>query len=104
MRLMLVTETFPPEVNGVARTLGRWVEAFRGRGHEVCVVRPRQPGESPAEERVHGLSLPFYQQVRFGVAGLLKMRHLLTKHAPDLIHIATEGPLGWSALMAAKWQ
>jgi hypothetical protein len=41
LRLLLVTETFPPEVNGVARTLGRWVAAFRERGHAVSVVRPR---------------------------------------------------------------
>lgn len=103
MRLMLVTETFPPEVNGVARTLGRWVESFRGRGHDVCVVRPRRRGEPPAEERVHGLSLPFYRQVRLGVAGPLKMRRLLRRHRPDLVHVATEGPLGFSALIAAGW-
>jgi glycosyltransferase involved in cell wall biosynthesis len=100
---VLVTETYPPEVNGVARTLGRWVEAFRSRGHAVRVVRPRQPGETPAEDRIHGVALPFYQQVRFGVAGPLKMGQLLQRLAPDLIHVATEGPLGWSALMAASW-
>jgi glycosyltransferase involved in cell wall biosynthesis len=103
MRLVLVTETLPPEVNGVARTLGRWVEAFHSRGHEVRVIRPRQHGESAGEDRVHGVSLPFYQQVRFGVAGPLKLGNLLQRLNPDLIHIATEGPLGWSALMAAGW-
>jgi glycosyltransferase involved in cell wall biosynthesis len=103
LRLVLVTETFPPEVNGVARTLGRWVEAFRARGHSVRVIRPRQPGESPASDRVHGFPLPFYQQVRVGVAGPLRLGHLLSKPRPDLVHIATEGPLGWSALLAANW-
>src|SRR5215203_6094439 len=103
MRLVLVTETFTPEVNGVARTLGRWVEAFRARGHHVEVIHPRRPGESASAERVHGLALPFYQQVRFGIAGPPKMAQLLQKLTPDLIHIATEGPLGWSALMAANW-
>jgi glycosyltransferase involved in cell wall biosynthesis len=66
-------------------------------------VRPRQPGETPAQDRIHGMALPFYQQVRFGVAGPLKMVQLLQRLAPDLIHVATEGPLGWSALMAANW-
>jgi glycosyltransferase involved in cell wall biosynthesis len=103
MRLALVTETFPPEVNGVARTLGRWVESFRGRGHDVRVIRPRQPGEAAAEDRVHGVSLPFYQQVRFGVASPAKAYSLFQRLRPDLIHVATEGPLGWSALMAANW-
>src|SRR5262249_39724050 len=102
-RLVLVTETFPPEVNGVARTLGRWVEAFRGRGHDVRVIRPRQPGESARIDRVHGFALPFYQQVRVGVAGPLRLRQLLHPAVPDLVHIATEGPLGWSALVAASW-
>src|SRR5207244_939960 len=103
LRLVLVTETFPPEVNGVARTLGRWVEAFRGRGHGVGVIRPRQPGESPAVDRVHGFALPFYKQVRVSVAGPLRLRRLLRRLKPDLVHIATEGPLGWSALLAARW-
>jgi glycosyltransferase involved in cell wall biosynthesis len=102
LRLALVTETFPPEVNGVARTLGRWVEAFRARGHDVHVVRPRQPGEGPAADLVHGMPLPFYPEVRLGIAGPLRLRTLLRRRAPDLVHIATEGPLGWSALVAAR--
>jgi glycosyltransferase involved in cell wall biosynthesis len=103
LHLVLVTETFPPEVNGVARTLGRWVEAFRARGHRVSVIRPRQPGEQSAADRVHGLALPFYQQVRVGVSGPVRLRQVLGRLAPDLIHIATEGPLGCSALLAGNW-
>jgi glycosyltransferase involved in cell wall biosynthesis len=101
LRLVLVTETFPPEVNGVARTLGRWVDVFRERGHAVCVIRPRQKRERPGRLLVYGMPLPFYRQVRIGVASPLHVRRLLAGLAPDLIHIATEGPLGWSALLAA---
>ncbi|HZY86673.1 MAG TPA: glycosyltransferase family 1 protein, partial [Gemmataceae bacterium] len=101
LRLTLVTETFPPEVNGVARTLGRWVEAFRARGHCVAVVRPRQRGQPPAPGQVHGLPLPFYPGLRFGVAGPPRLRRLFAERAPDLIHVATEGPLGWATLLAA---
>lgn len=104
LRLMLVTETFPPEVNGVARTLGRWVETFRTRGHRVCVVRPRQPGESKELERVYGMALPFYRQVRLGVAAPGRLIRLLSKHEPDVVHIATEGPLGLSALLGCLWR
>ncbi len=103
LRLVLVTETFPPEVNGVARTLGRWVDAFRARGHLVRVIHPRRPGEQPGDEIVYGMSLPFYPQVRFGIAGPGRLRQLFLRLAPDLVHIATEGPLGFSALMAARW-
>jgi glycosyltransferase involved in cell wall biosynthesis len=103
LRLVLVTETFPPEVNGVARTLGRWVDAFRARGHVVRVIHPRRPGERPDVDRVHGMSLPFYREVRFGIAGPGRLRRMLLRLAPDLVHIATEGPLGFSALTAARW-
>lgn len=100
MKLLLVTETFPPEVNGVARTLGRWVDTFRERGHEVAVVRPRQPGEAKELELVYGMALPFYRQVRLGVAAPLRLDRILRKHEPDVVHIATEGPLGLSALLS----
>ncbi len=101
LRLTLVTETFPPEVNGVARTLGRWVEAFRARGHLVRVIRPRRPADAPARGCVHGVPLPFYPQVRVGVASPLRLRGILLQTAPDLIHVATEGPLGVATLVAA---
>jgi glycosyltransferase involved in cell wall biosynthesis len=102
LRLTLVTETFPPEVNGVARTLGRWVEAFRARGHCVDVIRPRQPNEPAPAGRVYGMALPFYPQVRIGVVGPRRLRALLRARAADLVHIATEGPLGWAALLGGR--
>lgn len=101
LRLTLVTETFPPEVNGVARTLGRWAEAFRARGHSVRIVRPRQAGEPRRPGLVRGLPLPFYPKVRVGLAGPQRAARLLLRTAPDLVHVATEGPLGWSAVTAA---
>lgn len=45
LRVAVVTETFPPEVNGVARTVGLMVDALRRRGHRVQVVRPRQKSD-----------------------------------------------------------
>jgi glycosyltransferase involved in cell wall biosynthesis len=101
---MLVTETYPPEVNGVARTLGRWVETFEKRGHIVTVVRPRHPGEPKQLEYVYGMALPFYRQVRLGVTGPLRFLRILDKHGPDVVHIATEGPLGLSALLSCLWR
>jgi glycosyltransferase involved in cell wall biosynthesis len=101
LRLTLVTETYPPEVNGVARTLKRWVATFRERGHHVHVIRPRQRHDNPSPDHVHGLPLPLYPQMRFGVASPVRLRNILRRHAPDLVHIATEGPLGLAALLAA---
>ena len=48
LRIALVTETFPPEVNGVAMTVGRMLEGLLERGHQVQLVRPRQhSGDHP---------------------------------------------------------
>ena len=101
MALTLVTETFHPEINGVARTLSRWVETFRQRGHDVQVIRPRQPGEVSAPDLVAGLPLPCYREVRLGLATPGRLSRFLTRFGPDLVHVATEGPLGFSALLAA---
>ena len=72
--LALVTETYPPEVNGVAATLSMVVDGLRRRHHDLQLVRPRQPADEPAarDERFHevltgGLPIPRYSQMRMGV-------------------------------------
>ena len=109
MRIAMVTETYPPEVNGVARTIGLMAEGLQRRGHSIELVRPRQNGhdhalkeESFSEILVQGIPIPRYTQLRMGLPsrGVLKRRW--TQDRPDIVHIATEGPLGWSALAAAR--
>jgi hypothetical protein len=51
LHITLITETFPPEINGVANTLGRLCEGLRARGHQVELVRPRQVSTRPAQRR-----------------------------------------------------
>jgi glycosyltransferase involved in cell wall biosynthesis len=102
VRLTLITETFPPEVNGVARTLGHWEEAFRARGHVVRVIRPRQPDQPDSSLLVRGMPLPFYREVRLGLATPGHLGRLLLADPPDLVHIATEGPLGLAGLIACR--
>lgn len=110
MKIALVTETYPPEVNGVAMTLSRLVGGLRARGHVVQVVRPRQPGEragaegrsTPDQERVPGLAIPFYRSLRFGFPVAGRLRRCWRSLRPDLVHVATEGPLGLAALSAAQ--
>lgn len=101
LRLTLVTETFPPEVNGVARTLGRWVDTFRQRGHAVQVIRPRRSADDPSEPYVQAVPLPFYPGVQFGIINPVRLRGMMERSSPDLVHIATEGPLGVAAHVAA---
>lgn len=109
MKITFVTETYPPEINGVALTVLSLVQHCRKLGHPIEVVRPTQTGDlQKAPERlivellVPGAQLPFYAGLRFG----LPAKRLLLKHwqkvRPQAVYVATEGPLGWSAVSAAK--
>ncbi|MNM64638.1 GDP-mannose-dependent alpha-mannosyltransferase [compost metagenome] len=107
LRITLVSETFPPEINGVANTLGRLSEGLRQRGHEVEVVRPRQAGETPGEHDQHlllcrGWALPGYPGLQWGEVSMHKLLRRWRRQRPDVLYIATEGPLGLSALRAAR--
>ena len=105
----MVTETYPPEVNGVARTVGLMAEGLRDRGHSIQLVRPRQNGHDVAAsgEDFHellkpGLPIPRYTQLKMGMPAKGSLLEAWAERRPDLVHIATEGPLGWSALAAAR--
>jgi glycosyltransferase involved in cell wall biosynthesis len=109
LRLAVVTETWPPEVNGVALTLSRLVQGLCERNHEVQLVRPRQvTGEHGAqdpgfeEKLMRGMPIPRYPQLKLGLPGRKALMASWALQRPDLVHIATEGPLGWSALKAAR--
>ncbi|WDI84347.1 glycosyltransferase family 1 protein [Xanthomonas campestris pv. campestris] len=104
MRYAIVTETYPPEVNGVALTVHGLETGLRARGHQVDVVRPRQAADStPADTvLVRGASLPRYPGLKFGLPATRRLtRHWATTQ-PDAIYVSTEGPLGWSAMRAAR--
>src|SRR5258708_12620582 len=75
LQVAVVTETYPPEVNGVARTVGLMVEALLQRGHEVRLIRPRQGGERapssaqvPRERLVARFAIPLYLHPHIGLA------------------------------------
>lgn len=108
LKLSLVTETFPPEINGVAMTLGRLVDGLHQRRIEVTVVAPARPNRPPGPQETHllhtvpGIPIPRYPELRFGLPAHRSLRRLWTEHPPDCIHVATEGPLGWSALRVAR--
>ena len=107
LRIACVTETYPPEVNGVAMTVARLVQGLRARHHCVRVVRPRQPVDaatSPVDGDflVRGVPIPRYEGLKMGLPCTGKLIKLWKRERPDVVHIATEGPLGRSALLAAK--
>ncbi|WP_310387809.1 glycosyltransferase family 1 protein [Roseateles sp.] len=108
LRIAFVTETYPPEVNGVAMTIARIVDGLHARNHDVQLIRPRQDASDAAETSVRfhevlmrGLPIPRYPNLRMGLPSKRALVQLWSLHRPDVVHIATEGALGWSALQAA---
>ncbi len=108
MKITIVTETFPPEINGVAMTFGVMARELGRRGHLVTVIRPRRddlPAATTHPEYrqvpVPGLPIPGYAQLRFGLPAWGRLRKMWRLDRPDIVHVATEGPLGTSAMSAA---
>ena len=105
MRYGIVTETYPPEVNGVALTVEGLEHGLRERGHTVELVRPRQHGDHDILADtllLRGAALPRYPGLKFGLPATRRLRNRWQFSRPDAIYVATEGPLGWSALRAAR--
>ena len=109
IKISVVTETYPPDVNGVAHTLSKIVDGLVDRGHAITLIRPRHSkDETPhqnqgfQEKLVKGLPIPFYKHLKMGLPSKRELIRLWSFDRPDIVHIATEGPLGWSALQAAK--
>jgi len=109
--ICLVTETFPPEINGVANTLANLCRELRMTGHQLTIVRPFYRGESrqgdtslegECHHRVRGWPLPGYPELRFGWPSRRRLRAAWKKHRPEAVYIATQGPLGWIALGLAR--
>jgi glycosyltransferase involved in cell wall biosynthesis len=109
VKITIVTETFPPEINGVAMTFGHLARELGQQGHEVTVCRPRRddlltstvhPGYS--EMLVSGVPIPGYPLLRLGLPAGRNFRRRWRHNRPDLVHVVTEGPLGASAVTAAR--
>ncbi|MFT4171262.1 MAG: glycosyltransferase family 1 protein [Rhodocyclaceae bacterium] len=109
LRVAVVTETYPPEVNGVAMTTGRLVEELQRLGHSVQLIRPRQhENDAPAEEQsfeemlATGLPIPRYNHLKMGLPARRALMRAWSVRRPDIVQVVTEGPLGWSAVAAAR--
>lgn len=109
LRVALVTETYPPEINGVAHTLERLTNGLIERNHSMQVIRPRQGRDDlpKRHERLEellrpGAPIPGYKGLRFGLPARGALLRNWRQRRPDIVYIATEGPLGQSALAAAR--
>jgi UDP-2,3-diacylglucosamine pyrophosphatase LpxH/glycosyltransferase involved in cell wall biosynthesis len=101
MRIDIVTDTFAPDVNGVAMTLGRLCDGLRRKGHLVHVFRTGEVG-GRGETVAASVPLPGYKEVRVGLPGPFKLRKRWLKRRPDAVYVATESPLGNSAIKTAN--
>lgn len=88
MRIMIVTDAWVPQVNGVVRTLMNTKAQLLSLGHEVSIITPDQFKTFPC---------PTYPEIQLAWRPAAKMQSLIEQFNPDCLHIATEGPLGWAA-------
>ncbi len=102
MKITFVTDTYSPQANGVATTLERLVNGLRERGHDVDVVRPAVLACDEEGLEVPSFGLPGYREVRFGFPMKQALQARWDRSCPDVIYVATETPLGASAISAAR--
>lgn len=109
MRICLVSETWSPDINGVAHTLDQLSKELGMRGVALQLIRPRPASRvvsraegMEAELRVRGVGLPGYRDVRIGLPATKAIQRFWQQQRPTVVYLATQGPLGWSALRAAE--
>ncbi len=106
MRFLLITDTFPPDINGVARTLATLATGLQKRGHEVEIVTTLEASEPEAESLkrhvIMSMPLPGYPGLRVGFATTWQMLALFEAFKPDALYVATETPLGIASIRAAQ--
>jgi glycosyltransferase involved in cell wall biosynthesis len=108
MRVGIVTETYAPDVNGVALTVQTLARGLVRRGHTVDLIRPIHPDTPPLADAgmdvlaVEGAAMPRYSGLRFGLPARFRIERRWRAERPDAIYVATEGPLGWTAVSAAR--
>jgi phosphatidylinositol alpha 1,6-mannosyltransferase len=105
VRLALFSDTYPPQMNGVSRTLERLVAEARERGAAVRVFTTTDPElQHDDPDEVRWKSVPFwaYPQVRLSAPRAMAARAALAEWKPSLVHVATEFGVGLAGRSAAK--
>ena len=104
LRILVVSESFLPQVNGVTNSVCRVLDHLRDTGHAAMVVAPSGPAEyAEAPVRlVRSLSLPSYREFPIGTAAQRTLRHVMWAFEPDVVHLASPAWLGHQAGEAAR--
>jgi len=98
MRLLICTDTFLPEVNGVTTVLAVMRDGLRRMGHDVAVMAPAYGALTADEDQVRRLgavACPGYPQVRLSWPWGRGLNRTADAFGPDVVHAITEGPIGW---------
>jgi glycosyltransferase involved in cell wall biosynthesis len=88
VKILIVSDAWYPQVNGVVRTLATVRDELVKLGHSVEIIGP---------DRFRTVAMPTYPEIRLAVGAGRKMAELIEAADPGAIHIATEGPLGFAA-------
>jgi glycosyltransferase involved in cell wall biosynthesis len=88
MKVLIISDAWHPQVNGVVRTLEATARELHKEKHEVKIVGP--------EPTWRTFEAPTYPDIRLEFFARRRLRRALDQFQPDFIHIATEGPLGWA--------
>ncbi|MFE6864000.1 glycosyltransferase family 4 protein [Nocardia sp. NPDC057668] len=103
LRVLVVAESFLPQVNGVTNSVRRVLDHLAAKGHEAVLVAPTGPPKY-AGFRVHvvrGARLPFYRDFRIGLETRRRLRRIMREFEPDVVHIASPATLGYQAARVA---
>jgi len=93
MKICIATDAWHPQINGVVTTLTRTSDTLRSWGHEVMVLNPGQFKTIPC---------PTYPEIRLSMVSGSFISKLLSQFEPDAVHIATEGPIGWTTRRSCR--
>lgn len=89
-KILIITDAWHPQINGVVRTLEATSAELRKKGHTVKIV-------GPDASRWCAFSAPSYPSIKLEFFARRRLLNIVKEFEPDFIHIATEGPLGWAA-------
>ena len=101
LHIQVVTDTYVPDINGVANSLGRLCGGLRERGHRVEIIRSGR-AHGVGETTVLSWPLPGYWEVKVGAPWPGELRRRWQRDRPDVVYVAIETPLGFSAVAAAR--
>jgi len=103
LRVLVVAESFLPQVNGVTNSVRRVLEHLAAQGHVAELVAPTGPATYAGftVTRCRGAHLPFYRDFRIGIETRRRLRSVMARFRPDVVHVASPATLGHQAVRAA---